>query len=182
MKLAALLLLGACAPAHADRLVDAAALVDAGRWDEAEDAFGWLYAEGYRPAALGLGVCLRERGALVESLWCLQELGPSGDLGFTLYALDQNREAAAVFGQLLDGDPLSTWNLASALHSAGEFTESLVWDVASRLAPHDELQVPVLRALAEDLMARGESEHAGAVFAHADDLAERRDTWPTRDP
>lgn len=179
MKLAALLLLGACSPQPnwSERNAAAAELVDEGRWDEAEDAFGWLYAEGYRPAALGLGICLRERGALEESLWCLQELGPSEDLGFALYALERDHEAAGVFGRILDADPLSTWNLAAALRGTGANVESLFWDVASRIGPHDGLQVPVLMALADGLDARGESEHAGAVFAHAEYLEARRDAW-----
>lgn len=151
-------------------------LLDEARWGEAAAAFQDLYAEGYGHAALGWGIALRGQGRLEESLWCLEELGPSEDLAFTLYALDRNLDAAGVFGQLLDEDPLSVWNLAAALDSAGKTTESLVWDVASRLTPHDGLWPDVLLALARAAFERGELEHAGAVLAQVDDLMEQGET------
>lgn len=151
---------------ESDRRAYAADLLDAGRIDAAESVARDLYAEDPSPDnAHALGVVLFHTGDLTGALACLSEAGPCEYLGVTLYALDRDMEAAGVFGQLLDDDPITEYHVAASLHAAGADARWLFEDVLSRLCAHDAIEPDALRGLAEY-----EPEQASRIFAQADYL------------
>ena len=145
----------------------AACLFDRGRVREAEQVWQSLYSDGYQHAAIGLGLVEQERGG--DGLACFEGSDSPFEWALALYRLERWSEAAGLFGQLADGDPLMDYNVISALRMAGE--DARVGDLVARFVAADEVRGAALRAAAREC---ADPEHAAAMVAEADAIEELR--------
>ena len=166
MKLALLLLAVACAPSASTApetpralCLAAVALHEQGRLAEAEALYRDLAAIGYRPAKLGLGGLLMERGELAEAKTCLEEVDSPLWLAACLRSMGDFEQAARVLAGVASDDPLVLYNLAAVLRDAGRSAEPLLWEVAARSHPDDELNAYTFSALAEEAEGKQGERH-----------------------
>lgn len=152
------------------RLQHAAKLLDVGLYGQAEEEFGLLYGEGCLRAALGRGMALRELGDHQGSLACLTEIEPTQELGFTLYAMERDEDAARIFALAPSPtQPERIYNLGACWHGAGDNARAILEEAMAIAGPHAGFLPHALRGIAD----YEEPEQAARIRAHADYLEER---------